>query len=797
MAPAGGDGKMLKKVLIGAGVLVGLVVIALIAVVLFVDVNKFKPEIERTVHDKYNRRLAINGDLSLSVFPRIAVSLPRTTLSERGAAERTFASLDGARVTIALWPLLSGRVEAGTVSIYGLTAAIERRKDGSTNFDDLVKGDGAAKPSASAPTGRAPQFEIGGIELTNASLTLHDARADNTITLTKLNLTTGPLAPKGKTPIAFNTSFSTTRPAAAGDTQLAGELEFDLETNAYAALDLDAQLKGTVEQRALDVSAKAGRVSYDGASGAIGATKLDARAKGSFGTTTIDDAKLIAPALAFDPARRLLSVGGLDVAVRGKLGNDGFELTLAAPKIDATREKASGERVLATVKLAGAQTATARLALEGLSGNAQQLAAGKLSLDAELRQGARRIVAALASPAAASLDAQTFALSQLAGNVTLEDPALPQKSIKLPISGKLALDAQKQRADLSMTAKLDESTLAAQIDVRGFDSPRLSFDASADKLNIDRYFPPAKAAPANDSADPRTDPKVDLSALKGLNLNGEARVGQLQARGIKASNVIVRLKAADGRLDVAPLSAALYGGTIAATANAIADGNRIGLDANLTGVSIEPLMKDALDRDLLEGRGNVKLAIRTGGATVGGLKRALNGSAALRLTDGAIKGINIAQKLRDAKTLLSAGKEQTQRASATEKTDFTELTASFVIKDGVAFNDDLDMKSPLLRLGGSGRVDVGGGALDYTAKVSVVGTLKGQDGRPVEQLRGATVPVRLAGPFDQLSYSIDWASAAQEALKSKASEKVKKKLAPQLDKQKEKLRDALKGVLPR
>ena len=32
--------------------------------------------------------------------------------------------------------------------------------------------------------------------------------------------------------------------------------------------------------------------------------------------------------------------------------------------------------------------------------------------------------------------------------------------------------------------------------------------------------------------------------------------------------------------------------------------------------------------------------------------------------------------------------------------------------------------------------------MDYTTRVSVVGTLKGQDGRTVDQLRGVTVPVR-------------------------------------------------------
>ena len=43
-----------------------------------------------------------------------------------------------------------------------------------------------------------------------------------------------------------------------------------------------------------------------------------------------------------------------------------------------------------------------------------------------------------------------------------------------------------------------------------------------------------------------------------------------------------------------------------------------------------------------------------------------------------------------------------QKAQQTEKTDFTELNATFQIADGIARNNDLDLKSPFLRIGGDG-----------------------------------------------------------------------------------------------
>ena len=75
------------------------------------------------------------------------------------------------------------------------------------------------------------------------------------------------------------------------------------------------------------------------------------------------------------------------------------------------------------------------------------------------------------------------------------------------------------------------------------------------------------------------------------------------------------------------------------------------------------------------------------GQTITAIKKALNGNAAIKLTDGAIKGINIAGSIRNAKAKLGSLKgETTQAASQTEKTDFSELTASFNIKNGVAHN---------------------------------------------------------------------------------------------------------------
>ena len=117
------------------------------------------------------------------------------------------------------------------------------------------------------------------------------------------------------------------------------------------------------------------------------------------------------------------------------------------------------------------------------------------------------------------------------------------------------------------------------------------------------------------------------------------------------------------------------------------------------------------------------------------------------------------------KTLARAG--ATKRAAAGEKTDFTELSASFRVTGGVARNDDLQARSPLLRLTGSGNIHLADNRINYLAKATVVNTAAGQEGKDLANLKGISVPVRLAGPFDALTFQPDFAAVAGDPARAR------------------------------
>ena len=384
----------------------------------------------------------------------------------------------------------------------------------------------------------------------------------------------------------------------------------------------------------------------------------------------------------------------------------------------------------------------------------------------------------------------------------------PKADIQIRLSGGYRLDLEKQSFALSgLDLRISDGVAGSkapptslQGDVEFDLAPQaIRFNLAVDRLNLDRYLPPpaksgtsvgAKApgaggAPASPAAS-TTEQAIDLSALKGLNLKGALKIDRFAASNVKLEKVNVGVQAAGGRVEINPLAATLYEGSLAGSASVDANTNRLALKAQLGSVAIGPLLRDALNSDLLEGRGNVALDVQTGGATLGAMKKTLSGNANLALRDSGLKGVNLGELLRQAKSLRGSNSPAEQGASLAERTDFTELGASFVIRNGVAHNEDLSGKSPLLRLAGSGDIDIGANSIDYLVKASVVASSGGQGGKELAELRGVTLPVKITGPLDAPRFRADLGAAVGDAVKQRAEEKLK-----------ERAQDRLKGLLRR
>jgi len=715
--------------------LIGLAVIGGVIFALTFDPNRYKDDIERIAKERTGRTLKLSGDLAVALYPSLGAKVGGLTLSERGA-DAQFLSLDSAHASVALLPLLRGEVIVDGIRVAGLKAQIVKDKNGRFNFQDLL---GEEKP---APAGPAPEkgkaaeaepvkFDIAGVKVERAAVSYRDLASGQEFSLADLNLSTGRIAERADGKLELSVHAKGNKPAVDARVELASGYRFDLPAKSFSLSKLDARITGA----------------------AAGLTGLRLDARGD---------------VAASPEKSEYRVSGLSVELKGMQGKDALEARLGAPSLVVVADSAKGDAVSLEFRLKGEnRSAEALLKLSGVQGSAKALLVPQFSAD-----------------------------------VAVTDPSLPMKSIKVPLSGSLRADLERQTAQADIKAKIDESSLQAKLGLAKFSPPSYRFDISIDQLNLDRYFPPEKAGAARSGtsgasrpAAASADTPMDLSALKGLDASGRLQLGALQARGLKLANVKAEMRAASGRVEVAPHSADLYGGSVAGALALQADGNRVTVKEKLSNVSIGPLLRDFAQQDRLEGRGNLALDVAAGGASVEAMKKALAGSARVDLRDGAIKGINIAEVLRKAKSALSG--EQAQAANRAEKTDFSEFSASFAIKNGVAHNEDLEVKAPLFRITGRGDIDVGNSRIDYVTQVAVVATTRGQGGAELAELRGLSVPVHLTGPFDNLAYKVNYGAVAADLAKSRVGEKLRGKVEERREKIEERLGDRLKGLLKR
>ena len=346
---------------------------------------------------------------------------------------------------------------------------------------------------------------------------------------------------------------------------------------------------------------------------------------------------------------------------------------------------------------------------------------------------------------------------------TSDSKALSQMAFTGRVSG---TTSQVRVAPLKVT--LDSSTMEGNIEAEGLDKqPTLAFDLQLDQLDLDRYQPPGgKEGSTGDGEKSNEGGVLPLEFLRQLKLDGKLRAKKLKISGLRLENFTMGIKADGGKIRVQPLDAGLYQGSMAGVVELDVTGAAplLRTENRLQEVQAGPLLRDLSGaKERVRGTARVEYKLTTRGNTIPAFKGNLNGNAAFNFTDGAVVGVNIGRLLRQAgaltqgRTLAEEEREQ--------KTDFTALTASAQIKDGLISNHDLSLMSPLLRIKGEGSADLVSEKVDYLLNTTVAATAEGQSGRDLEQLRGISIPIRVSGSFSKLSYRPELGKAAIEKLK--------------------------------
>ncbi len=362
----------------------------------------------------------------------------------------------------------------------------------------------------------------------------------------------------------------------------------------------------------------------------------------------------------------------------------------------------------------------------------------------------------------AALKSDSFDPKELMAKLGIAAPITADAGVLSAASLSMNLAASPSSAKLTdLTITLDDTTFNGSASVPSLAGaiPPLRFDFTVDAIDLDRYLPPVSdeaattttttAAPAADGDAPLGIPS-DL--IRQLDIDGVFKVNKVKISNLTTESIVVPVLAKDGKVSINDLQAALYQGRINSNVSldATQDTPRFAVAMNLDGIEADPLLADLLQKNSpLSGKGGFATKLTTSGDSVNAIKAGLNGDFNTAFTDGSVNGVNLGYQIRRAQAALT-GKKLAEDAQAV-KTDFSALTVSGKFTHGVMQSDDLDMRSPLLRVGGAGSVDLPKEYIDYTLTTLITGSAKGQGGKDLEALKGVKLNVPIQATFAALA----------------------------------------------
>jgi len=362
-----------------------------------------------------------------------------------------------------------------------------------------------------------------------------------------------------------------------------------------------------------------------------------------------------------------------------------------------------------------------------------------------------------------------------------EPPETEDPGVLRSFSGSGEIDATAERIDLTgLAVELDDSRVEGEAAIEPA-HPTIELALQLNHIDLDRYLPPetAEGEPSGHGNGGNTDSDdgpqeglgdlrevaldFPLEPLRPLVVEGRIGIDELHAADLTVSDFEARLTGSEGELGAESLRARLYEGELAGHAwlDARGDVPAFNVATSLEGVAFAPLLEDLLDRDWLHGRGHFHFEGSGGGAHLHGLIEDFEGSGRIAAEDGNLLGLNIPHKIREAAAQLRR-EEPPEAPGHDERTDFSDLTASFTLEDGIAHNEDLLLESPVLQATGEGSANILAEEIDYRVRATLPDGLNEEDAPLLHRLAGATIPLEITGFLFEPDIRLDLAEALGE-----------------------------------
>ena len=335
--------------------------------------------------------------------------------------------------------------------------------------------------------------------------------------------------------------------------------------------------------------------------------------------------------------------------------------------------------------------------------------------------------------------------------------------------------------NLNLSLDALRGTGQAGIDVSAT-TPRMIGDLSVPALDLTPFMGEPDPEKTNQGIQPWSDETLELSGLKSVNANLSLEVGSLTIGDVELTDAVMDVDLTDGLLtaDLSQFKAfsGLWLGKL--TVDARPATPKVGFDMQGQNVAVANLLGTLAGFDSLTGTGQFKVSAQSSGTSIDAIMQAIDGEVSTSLSDGVVKGLNVAALVRSASSLkqaIATGSIQElnfgEALSQNAETDFSSFNTVLKVNDGVANVDVMKLLSPILGVDGTGQINLAGQSMDLRLATSVDKSAQGQGS--VVQLNGIPVPIRISGAWTNPKVTPDL-SGVSSAFKAELGSRVLEEL---------------------
>ena len=392
-------------------------------------------------------------------------------------------------------------------------------------------------------------------------------------------------------------------------------------------------------------------------------------------------------------------------------------------------------------------------------------------------------------------DFSSVQLNKFNLKTALTGKALPNGKISSLIKSNISYNLNNGETNINnLLFMVDKLQLKGKLKLQTGDKTKVRFTLLGDHWDLSHYLNSSSSEKQATQATEQTTTKQEpnLSFLHSLDVQGTLTIAAIKTNKVQIGKTDLTLIIDNGKAQIKPLTSQLYDGLL--TINGWVDDaqgkNRYKTAVKLKGVQLKPMLDDLAKIDLLSGTTSFNFFATGQGLTSSKIKENLLADGDFKLLDGELHGVNIPQKMRILKAKLTAKPAPTE--DNIKKTDFASLTGQFEIEKGVVNNRKLLMLSPVMRLDGSGLINILKESLNY--KLCITPLSKSDAETSYSDLSGLTIPLLIQGPFTDPKFSLDTDGVLKEQLKAKAKN-LQKKAKAEFKKQQETLQGKSKEEL--